>query len=180
MATLGNPYETLGVSPDVSDAELRSAYRHLVQLHHPDHNGGSPESARRFEEIQDAYAQIRDQREHSPQAASAGPQAASVDPDVESRLAKLERELKEAHAARERARRAAAEAAAATRKRPTDEELGYVRTDDTLAKVLTDARIAMTDQFERASEHPVGRRLADLIDELEAKLTGESRRDPRS
>jgi curved DNA-binding protein CbpA len=178
MATPRNPYETLGVSPDISDVELRTAYRHLVQLHHPDHNGGSPESARRFEEIQDAYARVRSEREHAPHTDPAEPQAASVDPDVDSRLAELERELQEAHAARERARRAAAEAAAATRKRPTDEELGYVRTDDTLAKVLTDARIAMSDRLERAAERPAGRRLADLIDELEAKLTGERRRDP--
>ncbi|MGB0093634.1 MAG: J domain-containing protein, partial [Solirubrobacteraceae bacterium] len=53
-----DPYQTLGVGPTVSDRELRSAYRRLVLLHHPDHNGGSAESARRFEEIQEAYAQV--------------------------------------------------------------------------------------------------------------------------
>ena len=36
------------------DDELHAAYRHLVQLHHPDHNNGSPESARRFEAVQEA------------------------------------------------------------------------------------------------------------------------------
>jgi curved DNA-binding protein CbpA len=40
-----DPYVTLGVARDAGDAELRAAYRRLVQLHHPDHNGGSVESA---------------------------------------------------------------------------------------------------------------------------------------
>jgi curved DNA-binding protein CbpA len=178
MATLRDPYETLGVSRDASDAELRSAFRHLVQLHHPDHNGGSSESARRFEEIQAAYAQVREQRERSPQKDTDAPRA-SVDPEVESRFAELEHELQEAHAARERARRAAQEAAAATQNRPTDEELGYVKTDDSLAKILADARAEMSDQLQRAREHPAGRRLVELIDELETKLTGGTPRDSR-
>ncbi|MGO9883725.1 MAG: J domain-containing protein, partial [Solirubrobacteraceae bacterium] len=57
-----DPYATLGVSPGASDAELRAAYRRLVQLHHPDHNGGSAESALRFEEVQNAYARVRQLR----------------------------------------------------------------------------------------------------------------------
>jgi curved DNA-binding protein CbpA len=179
MATPRDPYVTLGVRRDSTDAELRSAFRRLVQLHHPDHNGGSPESARRFEEIEAAYTQIRERREHSPRPQKdTAPPPQSVDPDVESRLADIERELQAAHAARERARRAAQEAAAATRKRPTDEQLGYVTTDDSLGKILADARVEFSDQIQRASQHAAGRRLAELIDELEAKLTGETRRDP--
>jgi hypothetical protein len=50
-----DPYRTLGVSASVSDGELRRAYRRLVQLHHPDHNGGSVQSAERFALIQEAY-----------------------------------------------------------------------------------------------------------------------------
>jgi hypothetical protein len=181
MPTPKDPYETLGVSRDATDAELRSAFRRLVQLHHPDHNGGSPESARRFEEIESAYAQIREQRQHSPEPQKhTTPPPRSVDLDVESRLASIERELQKAQAVRERARRAAQEAAAATRKRPTDEELGYVRTDDSLGKILADARVEFSDQIQRASQHAAGRRLAELIDELESKLTGEPPRDPRT
>src|SRR2546430_13124724 len=133
-----DPYETLGVGPDVTDDKLRSVYRHLVQQHHPDHNGGSPEAARRFEEVQDAYQRIRRQREQASRAARTPPPP-PVDPAVESRLADLERELRQAHEARERARRAAQEAAAASSERPSDEELGYIKTDDSLARIVADA-----------------------------------------
>lgn len=177
MAAQQDPYGTLGVNKDATDAELRSAFRRLVQLHHPDHNGGSPESARRFEEIESAYAQIRTQRENEPPKAPPPP---SSDPTVESRLAELEHELQQARAAREQARRAAQAAAAATRKRPTDEELGIFKTDDSVGKILADARVEFSDQLKRARERPAGQRLGELIDELAAKLTGEPPRDPRS
>jgi curved DNA-binding protein CbpA len=177
-----DPYLTLGVSPGASGDELRSAYRRLVQLHHPDHNGGSPESARRFEEVQEAYARIRELRSGAAgagtqrggrQQAGQPPPHPAADPDVESRLANLERELREANAARERARRAAREAAAAAaadRKRPSDEELGYVTTDDSFSKILSDARTELSERFSDAQEHPVARRVTDLIDELASKL----------
>jgi curved DNA-binding protein CbpA len=181
MPTRRDPYEILGVTKAATDAELRSAYHRLVQLHHPDHNGGSAESARRFEEVQEAYARIREQREHAPRAPRApkasNESAPKPDPDVESRLADLERQLKKVQAVRERAQRAAREAAAATHKRPTDDELGYVKTDDTLANVLRDAREEFSDRLAEAREHPQGKRLADLIDELASKLTGERRKD---
>ncbi|MGH2893528.1 MAG: J domain-containing protein, partial [Solirubrobacteraceae bacterium] len=62
MARSPDPYQTLGVATSATDAELRAAYRRLVQLHHPDHNGGSPESALRFEAVQEAYAEARRRR----------------------------------------------------------------------------------------------------------------------
>ncbi|MHB1571563.1 MAG: J domain-containing protein, partial [Solirubrobacteraceae bacterium] len=57
-----DPYRVLGVSPSASEAEIRSAYRRLVQLHHPDHNAGSADAARRFELVQEAYAEVRRRR----------------------------------------------------------------------------------------------------------------------
>lgn len=57
-----DPYEVLGVSPAAAENELRAAYRKLVQRHHPDHNDGSPESARKFEQVQEAYARVREMR----------------------------------------------------------------------------------------------------------------------
>ena len=173
-----DPYKTLGVEPGISDDRLHSVYRRLVQQHHPDHNGGSPESARRFEEIQEAYQRIRQQRAQAPPASSATPPPPTFDPDVVSRLADLERELRDAQAAREQARRVAREAAAATYNRPTDEELGYVTTEDSLSKLLADARVELSDRLAQARGHPAGQRVADLIDDLAEKLSGGARRRP--
>jgi curved DNA-binding protein CbpA len=178
-ARSSDPYQMLGVSSDISDDQLRSAYRRLVQLHHPDHNGGSAESAQRFEEVQDAYARIKKLRDKTPRAGQAppagpAPPTPGADPDVEARLADLERELRDAHLARERARQAAREAAAESAARPSDEDLGYVTTDDSFSKILADARAQVSDRLSQTQEHPVTKRVADLIDELEdlaSKLT---------
>jgi curved DNA-binding protein CbpA len=153
-----DPYNVLGVRPDASDEEVRAAYRRLVQFHHPDHNQGSAQSARRFEEVQEAYGQIRrlradagapmDGRRGSQTRARASSEASS-DPIIEARLAELERQLREANAAKERARRATAEAAMSQAKRPSDEELGYVTTDDSLSKILADALDELADKLKR-------------------------------
>jgi curved DNA-binding protein CbpA len=189
-----DPYKTLGLSSRASDAEVRAAYRRLVQLHHPDHNGGSAESARRFEAVQDAYAEIRAQRQSgagrgSARAGQARPRSGSSgsgsstppgsDPNIESRLADLERELR---AAREQAQRVARDAARTAREaargrrpdRPSDEELGYIRTDDSISKILSDAASELSQRLSDASHDArVTERVADLFDELGAKLTGE-------
>jgi curved DNA-binding protein CbpA len=175
-----DPYTTLGVSASSTDAELRSAYRRLVQLHHPDHNGGSAESEHRFEEIQDAYARVRELRAGGTRASATGARASAAgartaagattppadgDP-ISERLRAMERELHEerearerelrhARDARERAARVAREAAAATgkndlRQRATDEELGRYETDDSFAKILADVRSDVTELFGKA------------------------------
>ena len=150
MASRADPYAVLGVRADASDEEVRSAYRRLVQLHHPDHNHGSAESERRFEEVQEAYAQVRKLRAGGARAAAPPPPPprAAADPDLDARLKDMERDLREAHLARERARRAAAEAAAsAERKRPSDEELGYIKTDDSFSKIFADAGASLSEQL---------------------------------
>src|SRR5579875_2661386 len=106
-----DPYVTLGISPGASDEELRTAYRRLVQLHHPDHNNGSHESALRFAEVQEAYAHVKLMRKQASAAASHdGPPAG--DPAVEARLHAMEAELRAAREQREQAARAAAREAA--------------------------------------------------------------------
>jgi hypothetical protein len=166
-----SPYQVLGVPPTANDREVRAAYRRLVQLHHPDHNAGSPESARRFEEVQEAYAQVLRERKAGPPPPP--PRAdAPAGPELDKRLQDLERQVK---AARERAQRAAqkatreaARAARSTdRTRPTDEELGYYTTEDNLTSIISDAREELSNRLRHAQEHPVARRVTDLIEGLE-------------
>jgi curved DNA-binding protein CbpA len=169
MAAASDPYEVLGISPEASEDQLRDAYRRLVLAYHPDHNQGSEESARRFEEIQEAYTRIRGLRTRRP---AAEPPPSPPDPALDHRLTDLEQQVRRAHAAREQARRTAAEAAANEPRRPSDEELGYVTTDDSFGKILADAEAELSQRLAGASEHPVGKRVGELIDELTVKLKG--------
>ncbi len=195
MAPPPDPYQTLGVASSASEAELRAAYRRLVQLHHPDHNGGSPESARRFEAVQEAYADVRRRRGDGAGAgasdghgSAAGPGASTgrasttaADPDLEVRLAAMEQELKAARAARDRAaeeaRRATEETIRDVRDmagdRPSDEELGYYTTGDSFSRILDDAASEVSERLSEARDSPAGHRVSDLIDELTSKLTGD-------
>lgn len=50
-----NPWVVLGVDESASPEEVKAAYRKLAMQHHPDRNGGSPESLKKFQEIQEAY-----------------------------------------------------------------------------------------------------------------------------
>jgi hypothetical protein len=177
-APLRDPYLVLGVRPSASDDKLHAAYRRLVRLHHPDHNPGDPDAARRFEEVQEAYARVRQLRADSPPENQSPPDVAA-DPAVDTRVKDLERELREAQAARERAQRAAREATAGGAERPSDEELGYVTTDDSLAKILADARSELSSWLGEPREQPARRRVADLLDELAAKLKGDANRGSR-
>jgi len=112
---------------------------------------------------------MRQRRRHPTPPRSEPP---PTDPDLEQRLADIERDLlQKARAARERAQRAAREAAASY-KRPSDEELGYVKTDDTLGKILSDARQEIADRLGHVRDEPVRDRVADLLDEVAAVLRG--------
>jgi curved DNA-binding protein CbpA len=57
------PHEVLGVRPDASRAEIRAAYRVLVQIFHPDRHADSTEAvrmvaAREMKLLNDAYATL--------------------------------------------------------------------------------------------------------------------------
>jgi molecular chaperone DnaJ len=53
-------YETLGVSQDASQDEIKRAYRRLARQHHPDANQHDPEAEERFKEITRAYEVLSD------------------------------------------------------------------------------------------------------------------------
>jgi DnaJ-class molecular chaperone len=55
-----NPYEVLGVKPEASEEEIRSAYRKLAKRHHPDLNPGNKQAESRFKEIAAAYDILSD------------------------------------------------------------------------------------------------------------------------
>ena len=53
-------YATLGVSKDVSDADLKKVYRKLARQFHPDSNPGDAKAEARFKEISEAYTVLSD------------------------------------------------------------------------------------------------------------------------
>jgi len=155
-----DPYRVLEVSPGASSEELHDAYRRLVKLHHPDRNGGSEESARRFAEVQAAYEEVRAR----PRPARPSRAAEAAD-SVKERMATLERELREAHAARERARRAAREAAADGVHEPVADT-----TEDSFGKILGDIREELADRISEGRRHPAAQRVSELLDDVVARL----------
>ncbi len=48
-------YEILGVAKDVTDADLKKAYRKLARKYHPDVNPDDQEAEKKFKEISAAY-----------------------------------------------------------------------------------------------------------------------------
>jgi curved DNA-binding protein CbpA len=154
-----DPHRVLGVPPSASPEDLHDAYRRLVKQHHPDRNGGSPEATRRFQEIQEAYEELRDR---PTVARPANPSPGSV----ADRMETLERELREAHAARERARAAAREAARSAEPAPEPAPV-QATTEDSFGRILHDVRDELTDRLSGARKHPAVRRVSDLIDGLD-------------
>lgn len=56
----GDFYQSLGVGRDASEAEVKSAYRKLAKQYHPDRTKGDKEAEKRFKEIGEAYAVLKD------------------------------------------------------------------------------------------------------------------------
>ena len=59
-------YETLGVSRDASEADLKKAYRRLAMKHHPDRNSdNSEESEAKFKEAKEAHEVLSDAKKRA-------------------------------------------------------------------------------------------------------------------
>lgn len=56
---IDDPYKVLGLTPDASDEDVKRAYRRLAKKYHPDLNPGDQEAARRMQEVNAAYEQIK-------------------------------------------------------------------------------------------------------------------------
>ena len=65
---IDDPYKVLGVSRDASDEEIKQAYRRLAKKYHPDLNPGDQEAARRMQEVNAAYEQIKNPEKAQPQS----------------------------------------------------------------------------------------------------------------
>src|SRR3954463_12389664 len=155
-----DPYRVLGVSPGASSEELHDAYRRLVKLHHPDRNGGSEASARRFAEIQEAYEELRAR----PRPARPH-RAAEAAESIKERMATLERELRGAQGARGPPRRPAREAAGDANSEPAP-----VTTEDSFGKILGDIREELADRISEGRRHPAVHRVSEMLDDLGCRL----------
>ena len=54
-----DPYKVLGLSYGASEEEVTKAYRKLVKKYHPDLHPGDQEAAKKMQEINEAYDQIK-------------------------------------------------------------------------------------------------------------------------
>ncbi|MDX1434232.1 MAG: molecular chaperone DnaJ [Gammaproteobacteria bacterium] len=58
-------YETLGVSRNASDSELKGAYRRLAMKYHPDRNPDSADAEVKFKEAKEAFEVLSDPRKRA-------------------------------------------------------------------------------------------------------------------
>ncbi len=67
---IDDPYQVLGVSRDASDEEIKQAYRRLAKKYHPDLNPGDQEAAKKMQEVNAAYDQIKNPEKYQKQQSS--------------------------------------------------------------------------------------------------------------
>ena len=87
---IDDPYKVLGVSPNATDEEIKKAYRRLAKQYHPDRNPGDTEAAKKMQQINDAYDQIKNPDKartnpgYGPRYGSYGPQYGGYGPQYGS------------------------------------------------------------------------------------------------
>ncbi len=166
-----DPHRVLGVPPTASAEELHDAYRRLIKLHHPDRNGGSPESTARFQEVQAAYEELRNR----PRGASA---ARASSESVEARMAKLEPAVRVAQADRAKAREAAREALRDLEPEPKPEPApASEEEEDSISAILFDIIDEIGERIAGPRQGPAVRDVNDLVDgldDLSSRLDGKS------
>lgn len=75
-----DPYKVLGVRPDASDEEIKRAYRKLAKQYHPDLNPGDEVAAKKMQQINAAYDQIKNPEKYQQQGGSYGGGYSGYDP----------------------------------------------------------------------------------------------------
>ena len=80
-----DPYKVLGLTRDASDEDVKRAYRALAKKYHPDLNPGDQEAARKMQEVNSAYEQIKNpekfrQQQNSQQGSYGDPFTGWYDP----------------------------------------------------------------------------------------------------
>ena len=55
-----DPYEVLGIVREASEVEIKTAFRRMAALHHPDKNPNDPDAATRFKEANLAHQILSD------------------------------------------------------------------------------------------------------------------------
>ncbi len=69
---IDDPYKVLGLGPDASDEDVKRAYRRLAKKYHPDLNPGDQEAARKMQEVNAAYEQIKNPEKFQQQTGGYG------------------------------------------------------------------------------------------------------------